>query len=35
PNKEFFSQYINDSENLLQKVKRFRALSNTFVESVI
>ena len=35
PNKEFCSQYINDSEILLQKVKRFRALSNTFVESVI
>ena len=35
PNKAFCSQYINDSENLLQKVKRFRALSNTFVESVI
>ena len=35
PNKGFCSQYINDSENLLQKVKRFRALSNTFVESVI
>ncbi|MFB1038955.1 MAG: HEPN domain-containing protein [Polaribacter sp.] len=34
PNKEFCSQYINDSEILLQKVKRFRALSNTFVESV-
>ena len=35
PNKGFCSQYINDSENLLQKMKRFRALSNTFVESVI
>ena len=35
PNKEFCSQYINDSENLLQKVKRFRALSNTFVKSEI
>jgi sulfite reductase (ferredoxin) len=35
PNKEFCSQYINDSANLLQKVKKFRALSNTFVESVI
>ena len=35
PNKEFCSQYINDSENLLQKAQRFRALSNTFVKSVI
>ncbi|WP_392348569.1 HEPN domain-containing protein [uncultured Polaribacter sp.] len=35
PNKEFCSQYINDSENLLKKVQRFRALSNIFVESVI
>ncbi|PWG04744.1 HEPN domain-containing protein [Polaribacter aquimarinus] len=35
PNKEFCSQYINDSEDLLQKVKRFRELSNTFAESVI
>ena len=35
PNKEFCSQYINDSENLLQKVQRFRALSNIFVKSVI
>ena len=35
PNKEFCSQYINDSENLLQKVQRFRALSNIFVKSEI
>ena len=35
PNKEFCSQYINDSENLLKKVQRFRALSNIFVKSVI
>jgi sulfite reductase (ferredoxin) len=35
PNKEFCSQYINDSENLLQKAQRFRAISNTFVKSVI
>jgi sulfite reductase (ferredoxin) len=35
PTKEFCSQYINDSENLLQKVKEFRALSNTLAESVI
>jgi sulfite reductase (ferredoxin) len=35
PNKEFCSQYINDSENLLKKVQIFRALSNIFVKSVI
>ncbi|WP_288955957.1 HEPN domain-containing protein [uncultured Polaribacter sp.] len=35
PAKEFCSQYINDSKDLLQKVKRFRELSNTFAESVI
>jgi sulfite reductase (ferredoxin) len=35
PNKEFCLQYINDSEYLFQKVKKFRELSNTFVESVI
>ena len=35
PNKEFCSQYIKDSENLLKKVQRFRALSNIFVKSVI
>ncbi len=35
PNKEFCSQYINDSENLLQKVKKFRELSNTFAKSVV
>ena len=35
PNKEFCSQYINDSENLLKKVQRFRALSNIFVKSEI
>jgi sulfite reductase (ferredoxin) len=35
PNKEFCSQYINDSENLLKKVQKFRALSNIFVKSVI
>lgn len=35
PTKEFCSQYINDSAKLLEKVKRFRELSNTFVESVI
>ena len=35
PNKKFCSQYINDSKYLLQKVKRFRELSNTFVESVL
>ena len=35
PNKEFCSQYINDSENLLQKGQRFRALSNIFVKSEI
>ena len=35
PNKEFCSQYINDSENLLKKAQRFRALSNIFVKSVI
>lgn len=35
PNKEFCSQYINDSGNLLQKVKRFRALTNTFAESIV
>ncbi|WP_299670308.1 HEPN domain-containing protein [uncultured Polaribacter sp.] len=35
PNKEFCSQYINDSEYFLQKVKTFRELSNTFVETAI
>ena len=35
PNKGFCSQYINDSENLLKKVQRFRVLSNIFVKSVI
>ena len=35
PNKEFCSQYINDSENLLKKAQRFRALSNIFVKSEI
>ena len=35
PNKEFCLQYINDSENLLQKVKKFRELSNTFAKSVV
>ena len=35
PNKEFCSQYINDSEYLLQKVKIFRELSNTFAERVV
>ena len=35
PNKEFCLKYINDSEILLNKVKRFRELSNTFAETVI
>lgn len=33
PTKEFCLQYINDSEKLLQKVKEFRALSNTLAET--
>jgi sulfite reductase (ferredoxin) len=35
PTKEFCLQYINDSKELLHKVKNFRELSNTFAESVI
>ncbi len=35
PTKEFCLQYINDSAKLLEKVKRFRELSNTFAESTI
>lgn len=35
PTKEFCSQYINDSEDLLKKVRGFREVSNTFVEDVI
>lgn len=35
PTKEFCLKYINDSEILLNKVKRFRELSNTFAETVI
>jgi sulfite reductase (ferredoxin) len=35
PNKGFCSQYISNSDDLLHKVKTFRELSNTFVESEI
>ncbi|MCH3881792.1 HEPN domain-containing protein [Tenacibaculum aquimarinum] len=35
PTKEFCSQYINDSKELLRKVRNFREVTNTFVESVI
>lgn len=35
PNREFCLKYINDSELLLNKVKRFRGLSNAFAENVI
>ncbi|MEO9570852.1 MAG: HEPN domain-containing protein [Polaribacter sp.] len=35
PTKEFCLQYINDSEELLKKVRSFRKVTNTFAESAI